>query len=60
MAIDLKQYEDIPHGDMPGDKVEIGEEHVKKAQLIMESLKGMLDEVIAKDGKAVITVCGGS
>ena len=60
MAIDLKQYENIPHGDMPGDKVEIGEEHVKKAQLIMETLKGQLDEVLAKDGKAVITVCGGS
>ncbi len=60
MAIDLKQYANIPHGDMPGDKVEIGEEHVNKANLIMESLKGMLDEVIAKDGKAVITVCGGS
>lgn len=60
MAIDLKQYENIPHGDMPGDKVEIGEEHVRKAQLIMETLKGQLDEVLAKDGKAVITVCGGS
>ena len=32
MAIDLKQYKDIPHGDMPGDKVEIGEEHVKKEE----------------------------
>ncbi len=60
MAIDLKQYENIPHGDMPGDKVEIGEEHVKKAQLIMESLMTQLNEVLAKDGKAVITVCGGS
>jgi len=60
MAIDLKQYEALPHGDMPGDKVEIGEEHVRKATLIMEKLEGMLDEVIAKDGRAVIAVCGGS
>ena len=60
MAIDLKQYKDIPHGDMPGDKVEIGEEHVKKANVIMDSLMGQLDEVLAKDGKAVIAVCGGS
>ena len=60
MAIDLKQYEKLPHGDMPGDKVEIGEEHVRKATLIMEKLEGMLNEVIAKDGKAVIAVCGGS
>ena len=60
MAIDLKQYRDIPHGDMPGDKVEIGEEHVKKANVIMDSRMGQLDEVLAKDGKAVIAVCGGS
>ena len=52
MAIDLKQYRDIPHGDMPGDKVEIGEEHVKKANVIMDSLMGQLDEVLAKDGTA--------
>lgn len=60
MAIDLKQYEKLPHGDMPGDKVEIGEEHVKKAQLIMDSLMEKLDKVLEKDGKAVIAVCGGS
>ena len=60
MAIDLKQYEKLPHGDMPGDKVEIGEEHVKKAQLIMDSLKEKLDVVLEKNGKAVIAVCGGS
>ncbi|SFH66387.1 hypothetical protein SAMN04487830_104101 [Pseudobutyrivibrio sp. OR37] len=60
MAIDLKQYRDIPHGDMPGDKVEIGEEHVKKALVIMDSLMDQLDAVLDKDGRAVITVCGGS
>lgn len=60
MAIDLKQYLDLPHGDMPGDKVEIGEEHVKKAQIIMDSLEEELDAVLSKEGKAVIAVCGGS
>ncbi|MCR5581576.1 MAG: adenylylsulfate kinase [Pseudobutyrivibrio sp.] len=60
MAIDLKQYERLPHGDMPGDKVEIGEDHVKKAMLIMDQLEGMLPELLAKNGKAVIAVCGGS
>lgn len=60
MAIDLKQYERLPHGDMPGDKVEIGEDHVKKAMLIMDQLEGMLPGLLAKNGKAVIAVCGGS
>ncbi len=60
MAIDLKQYIDIPHGDMPGDKVEIGEDHVKKATLIMEELDNMLPQLLADNGKAVIAVCGGS
>lgn len=51
---------DIPHGDMPGDKVEIGEDHIKKSQIIMRELIKMLPECIEKNGKAVITVCGGS
>ena len=59
MAIDLKQYLDLPHGDMPGDKVEIGEEHVKKALVIMDPLMEKLEQVLEK-GKAVIAVCGGS
>ena len=52
MAIDLKQYKDIPHGDMPGDKVEIGEEHVKKALVIMDSLMDQL----RKEGKSIIMI----
>ncbi len=60
MAIDLKQYERLPHGDMPGDKVEIGEEHVNKAKTIMQALTDKLQAVLAKDGRAVIAVCGGS
>ena len=60
MAIDLKQYLDLPHGDMPGDKVEIGEEHVKKALVIMDPLMEKLDSLLEKNGKAVVAVCGGS
>ena len=54
--------EDIAHGDMPGDKVEIGEEHVKKANVIFKKLLPMLAETSKKSetGKVVLTVCGGS
>ena len=48
----------IPHGDMPGDKVEIGETHVKKAGVIFPEL---LNQLLKVDGeKAVLAVCGGS
>lgn len=53
---------EIPHGDMPGDKVEIGEAHIKKAAVIMPELIAELKTVFEKNKteKAVITVCGGS
>lgn len=48
----------IPHGDMPGDKVEIGQEHIRKAQTIFPLL---LDELHKTPGdKVVVSVCGGS
>lgn len=49
---------DIPHGDMPGDKIEIGESHIAKAKVIFPELLSKLLEN-GKD-KAVLTVCGGS
>ncbi len=50
--------EDLPHGDMPGDRIVVGEDHIRKAQLLfprlLEALKGL-------DGrKAVVSVFGGS
>ena len=47
--------EPIPHGDMPGDKVEIGEEHIRKAEVIFPVLREMLGS-----GRTVVAVCGGS
>ena len=35
---------EIPHGDMPGDKVEIGAEHIAKAHLIFPELLKQLRE----------------
>ena len=53
---------DIPHGDMPGDKVEIGESHIEKAKTIFPELVKLVKEVVENrdSQRAVITVCGGS
>lgn len=51
---------DIPHGDMPGDKVEIGQGHIDKANLIFPLLVPMAAEAAEKNGRVAITVCGGS
>ena len=49
---------DIPHGDMPGDKICIGEEHVRKASVIFPELLRCLRET--GRAKAVVAVFGGS
>lgn len=53
---------DIRHGDMPGDKVNINEGHVAKANTIFPKLLDLL--LPAFEGnpyrRAVVTVCGGS
>lgn len=51
---------EIPHGDMPGDKVEIGESHIAKANAVFPRLLAELKAVIETDGKAVVAVSGGS
>jgi alpha-galactosidase len=49
---------DIPHGDMPGDKICIGDEHIRKATAIFPAL---LEKLRATGGaKAVVAVFGGS
>ena len=53
---------DIPHGDMPGDQVCIGSDHINKSKVIFKELLNILPDVIgsSKNHKAVITICGGS
>lgn len=51
---------DIPHGDMPGDKVAINEGHIAKANAIFPLLLPMAAEAAEKTGRVVIAVCGGS
>lgn len=52
----------IPHGDMPGDKVVIQEEHIEKANTIFPVLLKKMENSLTESGnrKLVITVCGGS
>lgn len=54
--------ENIAHGDMPGDQVQIGEDHIKKASLIFPKLLQMVLSLLGerKEQKVVVTVCGGS
>lgn len=54
--------ENIAHGDMPGDKVEINEGHIHKANVIFKELLPLLAETAenSEKGKVVLTVCGGS
>lgn len=55
----LSDYEAIPKGDMPGDKVNIGESHLTRAQAIFPSLMNQLVPLL-KAGRAVVAVHGGS
>lgn len=52
----------IPQGDMPGDKIEIREAHIRKAQLIFRELLSQIKELkqVNSNWKPVIAVCGGS
>ena len=54
--------EEISHGDMPGDKVNIEESHINKAKVIFPELLNMMRQHLAnsQNEKVVLTVCGGS
>lgn len=53
---------DIPHGDMPGDKVQISKSHIQKINTIFPILLPMLEKALATNGnrRAVVAVSGGS
>ncbi|HPJ02458.1 MAG TPA: adenylylsulfate kinase [Candidatus Limiplasma sp.] len=52
----------IPHGDMPGDSIHIGETHQQKANVIFPELLKLLPAIFTLNPhqRAVIAVCGGS
>jgi alpha-galactosidase len=60
--VEIKNTESVPKGDMPGDKVIIGLDNVKKAQTIFPVILDLLIPVLREHPcqRAVITVCGGS
>lgn len=52
---------DIPHGDMPGDRIVIGNEHIAKAKTIFPLLLSHLKKLTCTgQEKIVVCVCGGS
>lgn len=62
MPTNIEDVSNIPKGDMPGDKIKIGDDHIKKAQVILPKLMDMLIPLLNGHPKqrAVIAVCGGS
>ena len=58
----IEDYDAIPKGDMPGDKIKIEADHVRKSAVIFPELLGKLKNVMEKqpNQKAVISVYGGS
>ncbi len=53
---------EIPHGDMPGDKVNIDAGHIDKANRVFPLLLEKVEAVLKANpaGRCVVTVCGGS
>lgn len=51
---------EIPTGDMPGDKVSIDDSHISKAQTVFPALLDQLRPLLDRQGRAVISVFGGS
>ena len=50
--------ENMPHGDMPGDKIAINDSHIRKAGMIFKKLCGEINDC-GKE-KIVVSVFGGS
>lgn len=56
---ELDDLSNVPTGDMPGDRVQISQEHVRKARAIMPQLWRLIGQVIGSR-RGVISVHGGS
>jgi hypothetical protein len=59
---DIQDMDGIPKGDMPGDKIKIGSQHIRKAQIIFPKLLELLILALDKNPyqRVVISICGGS
>lgn len=58
----VPEDKNIPHGDMPGDKIEIEDGHITKAEIIFPELLKLIAKAADSNdyGRCVIAVCGGS
>ena len=54
--------DDIPVGDMPGDRINIGDELILKAKRIFPALYEKVKDSLNNNphGRAIVTICGGS
>lgn len=59
---DIGDLETIPTGDMPGDKVKIGPQHIQKSLVLFPKLLDLLIPVLEANPhqRAVVAICGGS
>lgn len=59
---DVGDLDSIPTGDMPGDKVKIGPQHIQKSLVIFPKLLELLGPSLETNPhqRAVVVVCGGS
>ncbi len=59
---DVRDADQVPTGDMPGDKVKIGPDHLKKSKVIFPKLLDLLIPALESNPyeRAVVVVCGGS
>jgi alpha-galactosidase len=59
---DIDDLGSVPTGDMPGDKVKIGPQHIQKSLVIFPKLLELLIPVLESNPhkRAVVVVCGGS
>lgn len=60
--VTVPEDKNIPHGDMPGDKIEIEDGHITKAEIIFPELVKLIAKAADSNeyGRCVIAVCGGS
>ena len=58
----MQDADKIPTGDMPGDKIRIGPQHVQKSRVIFPRLLELLLPALERNPheRAVVVVCGGS
>jgi hypothetical protein len=58
----IRDTDKIPTGDMPGDKVKIGPQHIEKSRVILPKLLNLLIPALENNPhqRAVVAVCGGS